>query len=101
MGEIDRGDEGDVPLARRNGEREIPPDEPYSVTISRAVADAADCSPVELSECVYDVVDCEALERALSGGRVSGSVSIVYCEHLVTIYSDDSLTVHDVRISEL
>jgi hypothetical protein len=40
-----------------------PSDESLTTTVVRAVADAKGVDPLELEECLYDVIDPDALER--------------------------------------
>lgn len=92
MSGIDKKDED---LVETKGEQKIPLSEPLSVAIPRIVAENLECDPVDLSDHLHDVVDAEALDTAFSGANLIGSLSFIYCHHIVTVYPDRSITVHD------
>ncbi|WP_459807299.1 HalOD1 output domain-containing protein [Halopiger thermotolerans] len=76
-------------------------DESVTVQLVRALADAADVDPVELSPPLYDVVDPDALEALFApteGGTTRrGRVEFTYAEYRVTVDaagdSDHRLTI--------
>lgn len=58
-------------------------DEPISQTVVLAVGEARDVDPVELDECLYDVMDPDALDRLFSHGRGKVEFTFAGCQVLV------------------
>lgn len=68
--------------------------ETISKCIVRAVADAADVDPVELTPPIYEIIDPEALDALLKRCR-QGQVQFPYKEWTVVARADGTVVVDD------
>lgn len=79
------------PIAKRGVPTQYPvaADESVTVQLVRALADAADVDPVDLSPPLYDVVDPDALEALFAptegGATRAGRVEFAYADYRVTV----------------
>lgn len=93
MGERERSNERDEERRYRS---QIDPEQPYSVAIVEAVADATDTDPAALPEVLYEVVDGDALEQLFddeAGAKHDLRVSFTFCDRLVTIFPNRTVVV--------
>ncbi|WP_458189524.1 HalOD1 output domain-containing protein [Haladaptatus sp. NG-WS-4] len=81
-------------------ERDIEARERPSEAVVRAVADAASCDPLELTQPLYNAIDTDALDALWStrrpqlGGDLP-SVQFEYDEYEVTVRENRSVVVHE------
>lgn len=79
-------DDGKEPEGRTY---EVGPDEPYSVAIVCAVADASDTDPMKLPELLCDAVAVDAMESMFADVEPARSgdvrLSFLYCGFSVTV----------------
>lgn len=68
-------------------------------TVVRAVAQAEDTDPGELTPPMFEIVDLDAVERLVASapaeGRMEGLVRFRYNEYDVTVYSDGCVSVEE------
>lgn len=85
-------------LDRTGYEYTLAPDEPYSVGVVQAVAEVADCSPLDLPEALYNSIDADALDALLAtGDGTSADVqcSFTFCGYDVTVSPDGTVVVQE------
>lgn len=67
----------------------------HSERVVRAVAEAEDVPPEEVTPPLHEVVDTEALDELFGGDRTGGRVSFDYCGYDVTVDVDGNVEVRD------
>lgn len=68
-------------------------DAEVGIAIAEAVATVDDVDPMDLEPRVNDVVDPDALDRALRSAPSGASFALPFGEYLVTVWSDGKLVV--------
>lgn len=72
-------------------------DTEVGIAIAESVADVADVDPLDHEPRVNDVVDPDALDRALRSAPPGASFALPFGDYLVTVWSDGELVVSETN----